>query len=130
MVIDASALIAILFDEPEAERFVQLIVSDTHRRISAANLLEAGIRADHSRKPHLGPALDAMVEELDLHVEQVTFSQVTLARQAYRQYGRGSHPAKLNFGDCFAYALAKASGEPLLYKGDDFSHTDLAGAAP
>jgi ribonuclease VapC len=125
MVIDASALIAILLKEPEAERFLRMISSNPHPRISAANLLEAGIRLDQDPNPRLGPGLDALVKELELHVEPVTEAQVVLARQAYRSYGRGNHPAGLNFGDCFAYALAKATGEPLLFKGDDFSRTDI-----
>jgi ribonuclease VapC len=128
MVIDASALIAILFDEPEAQRFSRLIVTDSHRRMSAANLLEAAIRADHAPNPQLGQALDDLVAELELRVEPVTLAEVGLAREAYRRYGRGNHPARLNFGDCFAYALAKSRGEPLLFKGDDFSRTDLPGA--
>jgi len=129
MVIDASALIAILFEEPETEKFLALIAADAYPRISAANLLEAAIRADHSPKPGLGPGLDALVESLAVHIEPVTPAHVGLARDAYRQFGRGSHPARLNFGECFAYALAKSGRQPLLYEGNDFRQTDLPGAA-
>jgi ribonuclease VapC len=125
MVIDASALIAILFEEPEAERFLKLIAAALHRRISAANLLEAAIRADRVPDKSLGPALDALVRKLDMRIEPVHPDHVEIARRAYREFGRGNHPAALNFGDCFAYALAKATGEPLLFKGNDFSRTDI-----
>jgi ribonuclease VapC len=127
MVIDASALIAILFEEPEAQHFTQAILANSHRRISAVNLLEAAIRADHDPNgSSLGPALDALVLSLDLRVEAVLPEHVALAREAYRKFDRGNHPARLNFGDCVAYAVAKATGEPLLFKGQDFARTDIA----
>jgi ribonuclease VapC len=125
MVIDASALIAILFEEPEAERFLKLIASAPHRRISAANLLEAAIRADRVPDKSLGPALDALVRKLDMRIEPVHPDHVEIARRAYREFGRGNRPAALNYGDCFAYALAKGVDEPLLFKGNDFSRTDV-----
>ena len=96
--------------------------------MSAANLLEAAIVADNQTDPRAGRQLDALVANFRLRIEPVTEEQVRIARQAYVDFGRGNHPAKLNFGDCFAYALAKATGEPLLFKGDDFGHTDVQAA--
>jgi ribonuclease VapC len=92
---------------------------------SAANLLEAGIVADSQTDPRTGRQLDALVANFRLRIKAVTEDQVRIARQAYLDFGRGNHPAGLNFGDCFAYALAKATGEPLLFKGDDFERTDV-----
>ncbi len=128
MVIDASALIAILFEEPETEELLRQIAEAGPRRMSAANWLEAAIRADHSANLKLGPALDALVEELQISIEPVTYEQARVARRAYLEFGRSNHPARLNFGDCCAYALAKATGEPLLFKGHDFGKTDIASA--
>ncbi|HEX5078960.1 MAG TPA: type II toxin-antitoxin system VapC family toxin [Geminicoccaceae bacterium] len=125
MVVDTSALLAVLFDEPEAEVFARAIARAEVSRISAANLLEAGIVADCESDARTGRQLDALVADLRLRIEPVTAEQVGIARQAYLDFGRGNHPAKLNFGDCFAYALAKARGEPLLFKGDDFGQTDI-----
>jgi ribonuclease VapC len=125
MIIDTSALLAILFEEDDAESILARMFTHSGRRISAANLLEAGIKADGHSNPNKGAALDAMIVRLDVQVEPVTLDQARVAREAYRRYGRGNHPAKLNFGDCFAYALAKATGEPLLFKGNDFSQTDI-----
>jgi ribonuclease VapC len=121
MVVDTSALLSVLFDEPEAEDIARAEVS----RMSAANLLEAGIVADCQTDARTGRQLDALVANFYLRIESVTEEQVGIARQAYLDFGRGNHPAKLNFGDCFAYALAKATGEPLLFKGDDFAQTDI-----
>jgi ribonuclease VapC len=125
MVVDTSALLAVLFDEPEAEDFARAIARAEVSRMSAANLLEAGIVADCQTDARTGRQLDALVAELRLRIEPVTEEQVGIARQAYLDFGRGNHPAKLNFGDCFAYALANATGEPLLFKGDDFRQTDI-----
>ncbi|HET8524531.1 MAG TPA: type II toxin-antitoxin system VapC family toxin, partial [Thermomicrobiales bacterium] len=97
--------------------------------ISAATFLEAAVVADGNRDPVTSRIFDDICREARLIIEPVTESQAHLARQAYRDFGRGSgHPAKLNFGDCFAYALAKAFNEPLLFKGNDFSHTDVRSA--
>ena len=93
--------------------------------MSAANLLEAGILADNQTDPRTGRQLDALVANFQLRIAPVTEEQVRIARQAYLDFGRGNHPAELNFGECFAYALAKAIGEPLLFKGDDFAQTDI-----
>jgi ribonuclease VapC len=125
MVVDSSALVAILRKEPEAARFTRAILRDSVRLISAANLLEAGIVIDNQAGLSAGRRLDAFLERAGIGVEPVTEAQARIARQAYADYGRGNHPAGLNFGDCFAYALAKATGEPLLFKGDDFAQTDI-----
>ena len=126
MVIDTSALVAILFEEPDGDAFLQRIVDDPVRLVSAGTLLEAGIVADNDPNRRKGPALDALLAALGVRVEAVTEEQARVAREAYRTYGKGNHPAGLNFGDCFAYALSKASGEPLLFKGGDFGRTDVA----
>lgn len=126
MIIDTSALIAILRDEPEARFCAMAIESAAQRRVSAANFLEAAVVIDGSRDPVASRRFDELVREARLSVEPVTEAQARIARDAYRDFGKGSgHPAQLNFGDCFAYALAKATGEPLLFKGNDFTHTDI-----
>jgi ribonuclease VapC len=125
MIVDTSALLAVLFDEPEAEDFARAIARAEVSRMSAANLLEASIVADCQTDARTGRQLDALVANFHLRIEPVTEEQVEIARQAYLDFGRGNHPAKLNFGDCFAYALAKSSEEPLLFKGDDFAQTDI-----
>lgn len=128
MIVDSSALIAILKDEPEAVEFTELILSGTSR-ISAANWLEAAMVADGSPNPDSGTHFDAIVESAGLVIEPVTDRQVRSARHAFRRYGKGSgSKARLDFGDCLAYALAATSGEPLLFKGDDFGHTDIVPA--
>jgi ribonuclease VapC len=129
MIIDTSALIAILRAEPEAAACAAAIAAAAQRRISAANFVETAIFIDGSRDPIASRRLDDLVTAAELIIEPVTGRQARLAREAYRDYGRGSgHRARLNFGDCFAYALARAAGEPLLFKGEDFSHTDIASA--
>jgi ribonuclease VapC len=127
MILDASALLVILRDEPQARAFATAIAGAEHRRISAANYLEAAIVIDGSRNPIASRRFDDLLREAEIVIEPVTEEQAKVAREAYRDFGRGSgHPAKLNFGDCFAYALAKTSGEPLLFQGDDFVHTGIA----
>ncbi len=129
MIVDTSALLAILRDEPEAAACARAIESAPSRRISAANFLEAAIVIDGSRDAIASRRFDDLMREARLLIEPVTEAQARTAREAYRDFGKGSgHPARLNFGDCFAYALAKATGEPLLFKGQDFTHTDLAAA--
>jgi ribonuclease VapC len=129
MIVDTSALIAILRAEPEAAACAEAIEAAAQRRISAANFVETAIVIDGSRDPIASRRLDDLLTEAQLVIEPVTEAQARIARDAYRDYGRGSgHPARLNFGDCFAYALARATGEPLLFKGADFSHTDVAPA--
>ncbi|SRR6266446_6148948 len=129
MIIDASALIAILRNEAEAVRCARAIEEAPRRWISAANFLEAAIVIDGSRDPIASRRLDDLLREAQIGIATVTERQARLAREAYRDYGCGSgHPARLNFGDCFAYALARETGEPLLFKGDDFTHTDVTPA--
>ena len=126
MIIDTSALIAILRGEPEAIACARAIEVAASRRISAANFVETAIVIDGSRDPIASRRFDDLVREAQLVIEPVTEAQARVAREAYRDFGKGSgHPAKLNFGDCFAYALAKVMREPLLFKGDDFAHTDI-----
>lgn len=129
MIVDSSVLVAILFNEPEAPAYLEALYPISHPRISAASFLEAAIVIDSRRRPALSGRLDELVRGLRLLIEPVTEEQARLARAAYQDYGRGSgHPAQLNFGDCFAYALARVTGEPLLFKGDDFIHTDITPA--
>jgi len=129
MILDTSAVIAILRDEPEAAPFAKTIEKAVHRRISAVNYVEAAAVIDAGRDPVASRRFDELLQEAEVTVESVSEAQARIARQAYRDFGKGSgHPASLNFGDCFAYALAIAKREPLLFKGDDFSHTDVASA--
>ncbi|MGH3931567.1 MAG: type II toxin-antitoxin system VapC family toxin [Pseudonocardiaceae bacterium] len=131
MIVDTSALIAILRDEPEAEAFALALASAQAPRISAANYLETAIVIDVSRDPIASRHVDDLCTRARLGIEPVTADQAAIARAAYRDFGKGSgHPAQLNFGDCFAYALAKSADEPLLFKGEDFSNTDLTPAVP
>jgi ribonuclease VapC len=129
MIIDASALIAILRNEPEARAFADAIAGVKIRRISAVSFVEAAVVIDGGRDPVASRKFDDLLREAELIVEPVGVSQARIARDAYRDFGKGSgHSANLNFGDCFSYALAKAMDEPILFKGDDFNHTDLAPA--
>jgi len=131
MILDTSAVIAILRDEAEAPLFAKAIEKAAHRPISAVNYVEAAAVIDGSRDPIASRRFDDLIEEAEVTVESVTEAQARIARQAYRDFGKGSgHPAKLNFGDCFAYALAKAKREQMLFKGDDFTHTDVTSALP
>jgi ribonuclease VapC len=131
LIIDTSALIAILRDENDAPDMAHAIERAPVRRISAANYLETAVVIDASRDPIASRRFDELVDTAELHIEPVTHDQACIARDAYRDFGKGSgHKAGLNFGDCFAYALAKSTGEALLYKGDDFGHTDLMAALP
>jgi ribonuclease VapC len=129
MIVDTSALIVILRDEPEARAFAAAIADTDRRRMSAANYFETAIVIDGSRDPIASRRFDDLLREAGITIEPVTEEQAKVAREAYRDFGRGSgHAARLNFGDCFAYALAKTSGEPLLFKGDDFIHTGIDAA--
>ena len=125
MIIDTSALMAILEQEPEAERMARAIGSASGSRLSSATLVEAGIVVQARRGEEGARDLDLLIAKLAISVAPFTASQANLARKAYRDYGRGRHPAALNFGDCFAYAIAKETSEPLLAKGNDFRQTDL-----
>ena len=129
MIVDTSALVAILRDEPDAKQYARAIEAAAARRLSAANFVEAAAVIDGSRDPVASRRLDDLIREAEITIEPVTEGQARIAREAYRDFGKGSgHPAGLNFGDCFAYALAKALGESLLFKGKDFAETDIAAA--
>src|ERR1017187_8329084 len=128
MILDTSALAAIFFGEPERELYVQVIHDAARCRISAANFVELSMVVEGQIGPEAGRQCDAFSRRAEIVIEPVTVDQAHLARQAFLDFGKGRHPAKLNFGDCFAYALAKATGEPLLFKGEDFSKTDVRAA--
>ncbi len=129
MIVDTSALIAIIKGEPDAESFARAMEAADVLHISAGTYFEACIVMDGYRTPKLSIRLDNMMEHAKFVIEPVTAEQARIARQAYRDYGKGSgHAANLNFGDCFSYALARVKHEPILYKGDDFVHTDLRSA--
>jgi ribonuclease VapC len=128
MVLDSSAVLAILFDEPERHAFTSAIESDPRRLMSSANLLESALIVESRRGEPAGRELDLLLHRADVQFIPVDTEQVGLARSAWRRFGKGRHSAGLNFGDCFAYALAAASDEPLLFKGNDFAHTDVASA--
>ena len=125
MIIDTSALVAILDQEPEADRIVRTVASASERTLSAANLVEAGIVMQARRGDDGARDLDLLLAKLRVDIAAVTASQADIARKAFRRYGRARHPANLNFGDCFAYALAKDKSAPLLFKGNDFGQTDV-----
>lgn len=131
MIIDTSALLAILRAEPEALTTAQAIEQATVRRLSTGTFLEAAIVIDASRDPVASRRFDELLSVASIMIEPVTAEQARIGRDAYRDFGRGSgHPAQLNVGDCFAYALAKATGEPLLFKGHDFTQTDVRSVLP
>jgi ribonuclease VapC len=125
MVIDTSALAAIFFHEPERDAFRNAIVAASRRLISAATVLEAGMVIEGRRGGGAGREFDLFIVRAQIKIVPVDAELVDLARSAWRKYGKGRHPAGLNFGDCFSYALAKSSGEPLLAKGGDFARTDV-----
>lgn len=125
MVLDTSALVAILTDEPEAARLEAAFDADPVRLISAANLLEATIVIETRYGRAGGAELDLLLYKAQVEVVPVDAEQSELAREAWRRFGKGRHPAGLNFGDCFAYALARQRGQALLFKGDDFGRTDV-----
>lgn len=123
---DSSALVAILKREPERQRFSEVLKDGSEKRISAATYFETSIVIDSARDPIASRTLDDLIENFQIAIEPFTEEQARVARQAYRDYGKGSgHRAQLNFGDCFSYALARVKREPLLFKGDDFVHTDV-----
>jgi ribonuclease VapC len=129
MVVDTSALVAIVYTEPDHRELEQAIAADDTRLISAASVIEASIvvtrRAGADAAARALTILDGVIGSLGLTIEPVTAAHVDLARAAYVRYGKGMNAAGLNYGDCFSYALAKDSGEPPLFKGDDFAHTDI-----
>jgi ribonuclease VapC len=130
MILDASAIIAILRDEKEALEMTRRIVGAPVRRTSTVTYLEAAIVIDSARDPIASRRFDDFFREAQISLVPVTVKHAALAREAYRDFGKGRHRAGLNFGDCLAYALAKEAGEPLLFKGDDFCHTDVESASP
>jgi ribonuclease VapC len=125
MVIDTSAIVAILLGEPEAAEFAAAIEQDPSLLLSAASLLEASIVIETRKGDEGARDLDLLIYRAGIQIVAVDAEQAEVARLAWRRYGKGRHPASLNYGDCFAYALAKTSGARLLFKGDDFSRTDL-----
>lgn len=125
MIIDSSALVAILTSESDADVLEDAVIASPARQVSAVTYVEASIVMDSRNRPTLSHALDNFLQVSQIGIEPVTVQQARIARQAYRDYGKGRHRAGLNFGDCFAYALAKDKGEPLLFKGDDFRRTDV-----
>jgi ribonuclease VapC len=125
VILDTSAVSAIFFGEPDGEHYIQMIHDADRCRISAANFVELCLVIESQLGPEAGRQLDVFFRRSEIVIEVVTVEQAHLARQAFLDFGTGRHPAQLNFGDCFAYALAKATGEPLLFKGRDFSKTDI-----
>lgn len=125
MVIDTSAIVAILSDEPEAEQLERALAADPVRLVSAATLLECGIVIETRLGERGGGELDLWLHKLRAEIVDVTADQVAIAREAHRRYGKGRAKAGLNFGDCFSYALAMERRERLLFKGSDFAHTDV-----
>jgi ribonuclease VapC len=128
VILDTSALVAILFEEREAENFARLILEADVCRLSVVSHLELSIVLERQAKPEAARQAEAFLRAAAIVVEPVTLQQGALARQAFYDFGRGRHRARLNFGDCFAYALAKAMNEPLLFKGHDFIKTDVRAA--
>jgi len=126
MVIDTSAVIAILQQEGEAGHFARLIEDASVKLMSAGTALEVGILTESRRGRAGASELENFMLRAKVEIVAFDADQATIAREAHRRYGKGRHPAGLNMGDCFSYALAKASGEPLLFKGDDFGRTDIA----
>ena len=126
VIVDSSALIAIIRQEADAGYYLDLLEESVPLQMSVANFLEAAIVADASDDPSIPRRFDDLIRFSEIQLQAVTEEQVRVARAAYRDFGRGSgHQARLNFGDCFAYALARSTSEPLLYKGKDFTHTDV-----
>ena len=130
MILDTSAIIAILRDEPEAAAMAKAVERAGACSVSAVNYVEAAIVIDCGRDPVASRRFDDFFNQAKIVIESFSPEQAKIAREAYRDFGKGRHRAGLNFGDCFAYALAKVTGEPLLFKGDDFCHTDVEGIVP
>ncbi len=129
MILDTSVLAAIFFGEPGGERYVRMIHGAEDRvRISAANFVELSMVVEGQLGPEAPRQTDMFFRRAGIAIEPVTVEQAYIARQAFHDFGKGRHRAGLNFGDCFAYALAKATGEPLLFQGEDFSKTDVLAA--
>ncbi len=129
MILDTSALVAILYREPERDRFIDLMNAADSCALSVANFVELSMVVENQLGAEAGRQVDVFLRRAGVVIEPVSVEQGQIARQAFLDYGKGRHSAALNFGDCFAYALARAKGEPLLFKGDDFTRTDIARAA-
>lgn len=130
MIVDTSAIVAILYAEPERDALILSLLLAPNRAMSAGSLIELSAVLTRRGLPGAVAKADALLAKLGIEIEPVTVEQARIGQTAYQLYGRGTgHAASLNFGDCFAYALAKATGRPLLYKGDDFAATDIATAA-
>jgi ribonuclease VapC len=130
MVIDTSAVLAILLNEPERDTFIDAVAQDSVRLMSAVNALEAGVVIEARKQELGGLEYDLLLQRAKVDVVSFTAEHMEQARDAWRKFGKGNHPAGLNFCDCCAYALSRVSGEPLLYKGADFGHTDVRAAMP
>jgi len=130
VIVDASAILAVLLEEPEGGEMEDLLLLAARQDLvmSPVNYLEAAVKLDNLSGSNKGAELNNLLNDFGIDLVQVTPAQAYLAREAYQKFGKGNHPAKLNLGDCFAYALAKARGEPLLFKGDDFRLTDVEAA--
>jgi len=128
MILDTSSLVAILAQEPDSDLYVNAISRASRCRISAGNFLELSIVIEGQFGADALQQCDALFRRVGIVIEPVTVEHAHTARQAFHDFGKGRHPAALNFGDCFAYALAKVTGEPLLFKGEDFKKTDIASA--
>ncbi len=125
VIVDSSAILAVLLAEPEKPQILKALLTASMRALSAANYLEASIVFDQRTDENAREELDLLIATTQILIVPVTAAQARIAREAYRRFGRGNHPARLNFGDCFAYALAKETGRPLLFMGTDFGQTDI-----
>ncbi len=125
MIIDTSAILALLWNEPSSARLLEAIEADSDRRMSVASVVEGGIVVQARHGDPGERELDVLLHRLAIDLVPVTSEQSEIARSAFRRFGKGRHPAGLNYGDCFSYALALVADEPLLFTGDDFSRTDV-----
>lgn len=125
MIVDSSAVVAILVREADADNLADKLIGAPRLRMSAATYLELSIVMENKGGPRVGYELDDFIASTKIEIIPFTLEQADAARVAWRRFGKGNHPARMNFGDCFSYALAKTTGEPLLFKGDDFSQTDI-----
>jgi ribonuclease VapC len=128
VILDTSAIAAVLFAEEEEDRFLDAMVGAPKLRISAATLVEATMVIEGRGGPEMADVIDALLLRVGAEVCPVTAETARIARDGWRRFGKGRHGARLNLGDCFAYALARERGEPLLFKGDDFAQTDVKAA--
>jgi ribonuclease VapC len=125
VIVDSSALLAVILGEPDEPALLSTMIDAPRLSMSVANWFEAAMVIDARKNPKAIARFDDVIRELDIELVPVSIAQAHRCRTAFNHYGRGNHPARLNYGDCFAYALAKESGEPLLFKGEDFVQTDI-----